>query len=256
MALNQATFRSRVSRRMFLVFALCALVPMLLFALYSYSRVKAQLEADAVSALGAEAKSAGMSIYERFAIAHSQLSILAATASDRPAAGKVASTALVSWGTTTLAASALGEAEKRKLSSPGSVVLRFERADTGWVPRLYLAMHSGLAFAELDATFVFTPERRRSGDRYWVEGRDGAVFYSSADDDATQPMLETRSRWESRTAFQLEGPEGRELGIVWPLFLKVPFRHDELRIGVSRTEERIYRPLVEFERSRPPVRSS
>ncbi len=214
MAANRNTFRSRVARRMFLVFALCALVPILTFAVYSFSRVAAQLEADAVTALGAEAKTAGMSIYEHIAIAHSQLRILAAMPADRPLEGKAPDRAFVSWGTSTLAASALSAEDKEKLSSPNSVLLRFERAATGWVPRLYLAMQDRLVFGELDPAFVFTPERRKSGDRYWVEGSDGGVLYSFADDDATQSMLEARSSSKTRTAFDLEGPAGRELGIV------------------------------------------
>lgn len=253
MAPKRKTFRSRVARRMFLVFALCALVPILTFAVYSFSSVAAQLEADAVTALGAEAKTAGMSIYEHFAIAHSQLRILAAMPADRPLEGKAPGRAFVSWGTSTLAASALSEEEKQKLSSPDSVLLRFERADASWVPRLYLAMQDRLVFGELDPAFVFTPERRRSGDRYWVEASDGDLLYSSADDDATQSMLEARSSSKTRTAFDLKGPAGRELGIVWPIFLQVPFRLDELRIGLSRSEEQIYRPLVKFERSFPMI---
>ena len=107
MPANRKTFSGRVARRMFLVFSLCALVPILAFAVYSFSRVGAQLEADAAIALGAEAKSVGMSIYERFAIALTQLRVLSTTLSDPPKEGMAAGSAFLSWGATSLDASSM-----------------------------------------------------------------------------------------------------------------------------------------------------
>ena len=247
------TFRSRVARRLFLVFALCALAPMLTFALYSYSRVGSQLEADAVTSLAGQTKATGISIYERLAIAQSQLQLLAANPADSTALEASANSAFISWGTTTAAASSLNEDQKEQLSLPGSVLLRFEPDGDAWILRLFLATTRELIQGELDPDFVFTPERREFGDRYWVEGHDGELLFVSADDENTRSVLAAGPNRISRSAFSLQGPEGAELGIVWPLFLDVPYRAREIRVGVSRTEAQIYRPLVEFEQTFPMV---
>jgi len=60
------SFRSKVARRIFLLFVLCAFVPMIALAFISLSRVSDHLEALAGQELRQLTKSTGMSIYERF----------------------------------------------------------------------------------------------------------------------------------------------------------------------------------------------
>ena len=80
-------FRSRVGRRIFAFFVACSLVPVASFAVYSYVHVRQQLEADGLVALQRDAKSAGVSIFERLLISRAQLLSL-----DIGSAGKLNST--------------------------------------------------------------------------------------------------------------------------------------------------------------------
>ncbi len=57
--------RSRVARRVFLLFVLCALLPMSLLAVLSFSHVTKQLERQALRRLHHECKAAGLTIIER-----------------------------------------------------------------------------------------------------------------------------------------------------------------------------------------------
>ena len=57
--------RSRVARRIFLLFVLCALLPVSLLALLSYSHVTKQLHRQALKRLHHECKAAGLTIIER-----------------------------------------------------------------------------------------------------------------------------------------------------------------------------------------------
>ena len=57
--------RSRVARRIFLLFVLCALLPVSLLAVLSFSHVTKQLHRQALRRLHHECKAAGLTIIER-----------------------------------------------------------------------------------------------------------------------------------------------------------------------------------------------
>src|SRR5262245_64563122 len=64
---------SRVARRVFFTVLVSALVPILSFALLSYTQVTRQLEHDADARLGQDAKQLGMSVLERLLLLEAAL---------------------------------------------------------------------------------------------------------------------------------------------------------------------------------------
>src|SRR5262249_24094290 len=80
--------RTRVARRIFLLFVTCALLPVGAFAALAYRQVTAQLERDRRDELRAEAKVLGMSTVERILLLDGALR-LAGTALGGPADGSV-----------------------------------------------------------------------------------------------------------------------------------------------------------------------
>jgi HD-GYP domain-containing protein (c-di-GMP phosphodiesterase class II)/HAMP domain-containing protein len=250
MAFDTRTLQSRVSRRMFGVFVVCSLLPVLAFSLYAYTHVLNQLEADAAAALGQGAKSAGMSIFERLSIADTQLRMNAdralppSTVSGRTSAFRRVESRL-------LDDLSLSSVQKTHLKRPGRTLAAFRWSGTAAIVELFLATADGVLVGELDPVFLFAPERRRTGERYWVEDGHGRLLFA-ADDDGQSEFVLNADR-QLREPFGLDVPAGRELAIVWPQFLKAPFGASEIHVGLSRTEQDIRRPLSEFERTFPIV---
>ena len=253
MLIEMRTFRSKIARRMFAVYVSCSLIPILCFALYSYIQVRNQLEADAIGALGREAKNAGMSIYERLRIAESQLRTIARDWEEQSADLVANTTALSSVRRAEPEEIQLGSAQARKLREPGAVLLKFDIRSSKTRTLLYLNSSAGLLSGEVDLDFLFAPERRQLGERYWVENETGELLFEAADDAMTRSTVPPRAAREVRKPLDLEGPTGRELAIVWPLFLGVPFEASTIYIGLSRQVLQIHRPLHEFEQSFPIV---
>ena len=71
------SFRSIVARRIFLLFVLCAFLPLAALAFLSLSRVSRHLEDVATLGLHDLTKSAGMSIYERLLLLEGELKLYA-----------------------------------------------------------------------------------------------------------------------------------------------------------------------------------
>ncbi|MCK5096687.1 MAG: HD domain-containing protein [Desulfobacteraceae bacterium] len=65
MKIGGSFFRSKVAQRFFIVFLLCAIVPMIVLSFISYTQVAKQLKSQSLKRLQSSAKTHGMSIYER-----------------------------------------------------------------------------------------------------------------------------------------------------------------------------------------------
>ena len=78
MRVDRRLFRSTLAHRVFLVFALCALLPIAVFAVVSNRSVTEQLMVQAGERLRQAAKSQGLSLYERLLFAEVELDAVAA----------------------------------------------------------------------------------------------------------------------------------------------------------------------------------
>ncbi len=72
-------FKSKVAKRIFLLFLLCAMFPVALFSVLSYTQVSTQLKTQSLARLQNAAKSYGMMVIERFSFLKSDLDMLGAT---------------------------------------------------------------------------------------------------------------------------------------------------------------------------------
>ncbi len=89
MKLDKTFLRSKVARRVFALFILCALLPITLLALVSFSHVSSQLNEQTKKRLHRESKAVGMSIYERLLFLEADLKLIGSKMGPRPGrAGK------------------------------------------------------------------------------------------------------------------------------------------------------------------------
>ena len=77
MKLELKSFRTKVARRIFLLFIICAIVPISALALVSFSHVKKQLIEQSQRRLRQESKSMAVSIYERLLFIRAQMRTVA-----------------------------------------------------------------------------------------------------------------------------------------------------------------------------------
>lgn len=77
MKLETRSFRTRVAKRIFLLFIICAIVPVSAFALFSYIQVKDQLTEQSLNRLRQDSKSIAVSLYERLIFIRSELNSMA-----------------------------------------------------------------------------------------------------------------------------------------------------------------------------------
>ncbi|MCD4675082.1 MAG: HD domain-containing protein [Desulfobacula sp.] len=80
MKIDRSFLRSKVARRIFILFILCALIPIAALTLLSYTQVSQQLKKQCMGRLYNSAKSHGMSIYERLLFLETNLNLIGSTA--------------------------------------------------------------------------------------------------------------------------------------------------------------------------------
>jgi hypothetical protein len=76
--------QGKVASRVFLLFVLCALLPLMAMAFFSYRQVTAQLNREAYERLHQACKTAGMTIFERLSLLETDLDALASAVNDGP----------------------------------------------------------------------------------------------------------------------------------------------------------------------------
>jgi len=77
MKLETRSFRTKVGKRIFLLFIICAILPVSAFALFSYIQVKDQLTEQSLNRLRQDSKSIAVSLYERLIFIRSELNSMA-----------------------------------------------------------------------------------------------------------------------------------------------------------------------------------
>ena len=77
MKFETRSFRTKVGKRIFLLFIICAILPVSAFALFSYIQVKDQLTEQSLNRLRQDSKSIAVSLYERLIFIRSELNSMA-----------------------------------------------------------------------------------------------------------------------------------------------------------------------------------
>lgn len=87
MKLEMRSFRSRVARRIFLLFIVCAIIPISALALVSYVHVRDQLNEQSRRRLSLQSKSVGVSVYERLVLLRAEMQMVASLLNAYPPSG-------------------------------------------------------------------------------------------------------------------------------------------------------------------------
>ncbi|MEZ4216164.1 MAG: HD domain-containing phosphohydrolase [Myxococcota bacterium] len=253
--LDARAVRTRVGRRVLAAFLAGSLLPVTLFAVYAYDRVREHLVEEEKAALADLSRSTGMAIVERLLLADARLSLELAqgglAAGDVRAVGAsgVRDVALRDAGALDVPLTAR---ERARLRDGGSVLRRARstaRAD-GALELLRERPTGELAVASLEPRAIFAPERTRSGELYWVVDDTGALLFAAPDASALDAAGIAPDTGIDRGAV----PVGDDaLAARWPIFLDAAFGRGSWSVGQARPLTAAYSALEDFEALFPRV---
>jgi len=230
---------------MLVIFTTCAILPILAFSAFSFVSTRAQLEEDATSALRRDAKTAAMAITERLEMGTAQLEILPTV--DAPGAD-LRARAFSRIERLSISEIELTPSERHHLSGERPLLRRSDSVRDSSL-RLLVRRDDQILIGTFDFDFLFSPRRVGEGERYWITTEsDEFLFGVGPDSTGVTVALQTAPVHASpRVPFELDAESGAEIGVIWPLFLKNPYLFSGLRIGMSRSQASIHRPLRSFQ---------
>jgi len=256
--------RSGLGRKFFLLVFLAALLPMLLFASFSYNYVGNALLQESRETLKKEARFYSTILYERLLLASSQLEAAviqkeAATVGDPPLPGPFKRVSRVDWSDF--------ERFSAHLSSRQQVAAR-ERLEQGL--RLLLSTDDGRALllqqqpgavaalplymAELDVGYLLSDGEGRNPDlNYCVFGSEGESLYCSRSQLISASQFTELARQQgNRSNFQVDWYDGSALQqvSVRSVFLEKQFgTHQAWKLWVSHPHSNVFQALNVLQRA-------
>ena len=257
MAIDLTFLRSKVAQRIFLLFVLCALLPIAALSIVSFTLVTRQLNSESQDRLSQESKAQGMSIYERLRFVEAEMRIIGAN----PGAVRAMSKAFpqeLEERFSGLAIAAedsalqpmfgdirefpdLTDAEWEHLDSGKSVVSTSPSTDTG--RRVFMLRlvdpeerTKEILVGEINPAYLWGQDTMPASTELSVVGETGDLLVSSS---TAPPRLHERLADRSRRSAsgRFEWNDGREryLSSYWSLFLKPTFFVSEWTIVLSES---------------------
>ena len=264
MAMDLTFLRSKVAQRIFLLFVLCALLPIAALAIVSFTLVTRQLNSESQDRLSQESKAQGMGIYERLRFAEAEMRIIGAKLSADPGAVRATSEAFLQdleerfsgLALATLATEDsalqpmfgdirglpdLTDAEREHLDGGKSVVSTSPSTDA--VRRVFMLRlvdpeerTKGILVGEISPAYLWGQDTLPASTELSVVGETGDLLISSS---TAPPRLHERvtdrSRRSASGGFEWNDRRERYQSSYWSLFLKPTFFVAEWTIVLSES---------------------
>lgn len=275
MRLTSTFLRTRVARRVLLLFVLCALLPILAVGIASYVQVTGHLRQQAEARLAEGSRNLGMEIIRRLLFAEAELLALSRDPAPSSAAALVSrdTAGLVlrprfrgvalqrSDGWEHLAGDAvppprLDPDRAAHLAGGGSLIVLL-----GTGPDRVVLMGRGLAAARAPGIIWASV----AGDYLWqqqeFEGEStlpepcvlapqGAPLFCTTGTDGLGERF-TEGDVALRGTFEWDTPDGIRLASAWPIFLKARFGAPSWSLVLSEPRASVLEPIADFRRSFP-----
>ncbi len=276
-----ATFlRSKVARRTFTLFILCALLPIAALAIISFSLVRSQLNEQSQTRLRQESKSQGMAIYERLMLLESEIKMIASTLSRRSGGaapptskgfGEEIEQRFMGLALFTDGGShksffghiqrppKLTAAEKQHIGSGKAVVSSQSHPDLP--PRVFMSraldpQHPtrALLVGEINTGYLWGIDRLPAVTELCVLDQSNRVLFCSV---ATPPAFREQvvHKMTHSTSDQFEWRHGDKeyLASYWSIFLKARFLTPQWIVVLSESRSHVLAPMAYFKKTFPLV---
>jgi len=272
MKIERKFLHSKLARRIFWLFVVCALLPITVFAVVSFRNVTNQLAEQGRSQLHQASREEGMSIVERLNFLDTNLRLIAADIRNKPDAdrselaaglnpqlkGRFEGLALVTSGGDEqllfgkLQAKAYPDTNEMEHLRSGKSVLSTRPCQLP-APCIFLSRsvdskHPGKEFllAEVRGDYLWDKENIPEAVNVCIENDTGTTLFCSKGAPMEAPALP-----ENRTSGQLEWKQGSEdyLADYWRLFLKPGYHTARWTVVASEAKSDILGPLSIFKRN-------
>ena len=268
--------RTRIARRIFLLFVACALLPAGAFAALAYRQVTVQLEREARDELRAEAKARGMSIYERIFLVDGALRLAEAALEAAPARsvedvlGAIPDSVRTHFRSVALVGAAAGPGGKPRATLPaltpeeriqlseGETLLRIEQSDTQvrlFLVRTMLGRNAKLIEAELEPTFIFDPDALREASHLIVvDSTERLIFSDLTSTFPAEKLAQLGRRAAGQQVVSWAETRDSQVAGAWDLYLHGTFQvKPAWTIILTRPQSDVLGPLHEFDKIFPLV---
>lgn len=264
--------QSRVARRIFFLFVLCALVPITVLTLISYRQVTRQLKDQARKELRHLAEVEGMAVFEKLEILDDEAKMLAervlvgAPSGQAPTQGL--GTRLQGSGISTLqgnvtvlagrlnGAPVLTPVEAQHLSSGMALIQTFACDPVQTCVRLLRQIdpqnpRRGFLVVEPDPKYLWDADRVSSGSNLCILTESGGTLSCPAEARPSLPREEMSRSFSGD--LEWAQADRHYLGGYWKLFLKPAFLAPQWTILLSEPAADVLSPLTYFQRTFPLV---
>lgn len=264
------TLRSRVARRIFTLFVVCALVPIIGLAVVSFLQVRSQLTEQSAQRLHDAAKGKALAVFERLSFVETELSLLAPEVAGREDRWNEIRSRLdverhfeeLSLATKTSTVSLLGPGELApRLSADdlsrlrqGQAVLRTDRDSSGRV-RIWMALASGdseasrALVARVRNEYLWAVEDLPARTELTVLDEKGNCLFTTLSEAA----LDSITKIEAQPRFHVVDGERDLVSSSFALPLRFAFGSQAWTVVVSEPEADVFRSASEFMRAFPLV---
>lgn len=241
------SFKTRVARRVFLLFIVCAIVPVTILGMVSYRQVKYNMDQQHHLLLRQESRSVALSIYERLLMIQNELIALSETRTELdslsiPVQGRWASPRILSL-----------YAEKLEAARPiTDNAFSLEIADTKTFPTLLMRYRdSGTGtqlVARLNTAYLWEASERLPQDAdFIIIQTDGPVLFASSGLNVTSIRSHlVASDWARNGAFTWTGNEGRYDAGYARIFLEPLFKSPSWMVVVITPATQMKTLMADF----------
>ncbi len=268
--------RSKVARRIFSLFVLCALIPLCLLAILSLNQVKAQLNMHADRLLHQDSKAAAMTVFERLSFLDTDLDIVISNlGAEYPGNLEFAVRNLGGRLSERFKSLALVASDDRIVDSFGPMPLLPElkkkdrlhlglghplfavRSNSQGEAKAFIAKATHqthtipqILLGEIQPNYLWGDEGLQdSTAELFAFGEDGELLYSSLEEKHPQRELENARQRESQSGrFEWNDGKNRYLASYWTLFLRPTFLNSVILV-YSEKKDQVLAPLYGFSRT-------
>jgi signal transduction histidine kinase len=277
MKLELTSFRTKVARRIFVLFIICAILPISVLALVSFIHVKGQLHDQSQNRLRQEGKAIGMAIIERLLFIRAEMKLIASNISSRP--GKLTPTLPDSL-TENLKERFRGLAvftekgnytplfgriksppelisEEKEYTNSGKAILRHQ-VNPGSDPIIFMWVavdlnrpSRGVLVAEINSIYLWeAAEGRPHMTDLFVLDRSKNILFSSLPGSVSFPnhSLEEMTRLHTGH-FEWRHKTKEYFASYWSIFLKANFFSPDWIVVLSESKEDVLAPMAEFKKA-------
>ncbi len=287
MTIDIAFLRTRVARRIFMLFILCALVPISALTVLSYVQVSGQLKKQSMDRLQNAVKAHGMSVYERFLFLEAHLNMVASAVQSGAVDQQRIESVLGSHGSRGVDAIVRIDSDGSRHNVygqldtlPETLETIMDSADSGRTRILFAPRHPDLSGEPAQVFMVMTPEHDLQTPGFLLVGRiDPAYLWGIGHANMLPPMtdlcivdqfrkvlvtsfemsdtllhrLAAQNNQTNAGHFQYEWSDQNYVVSYWSIFMKSGFEAANITVVLRRSTADVLSPLNQFKRIFPLV---